>query len=82
VVTFLIGPGENPKKFILHKERVCYHSLVLEAAFSSKFVKGETQTYRIEDTSPGAFRLFTQWISREKLDLIQLRPDCDEDDEV
>jgi BTB/POZ domain len=72
VVTFLIGTGDTPKKFIMHKERVCYYSPVLNAAFNSTFIEGQTQTYRLEDTSPSAFRLFTQWIYGQKFDLIQL----------
>ena len=33
-VTFLIGPGDDPKKFVVHREIVCYHSPVLESALS------------------------------------------------
>jgi hypothetical protein len=33
----------------------------LNAAFNSSFVEGQTQTYRIDDTHPDAFRLFVQW---------------------
>jgi hypothetical protein len=55
IVTFLIGPGDSPKKFIVHKEHACHHSPILNAAFNGNFVEGQTQTYRIEDTSPGPF---------------------------
>lgn len=73
IVTFLIGPGDSPKKFIVHKEHTCYHSPVLDAAFNGDFIEGQTQTYRVEDTSTGAFRLFVQWLYRQELDLFQLR---------
>lgn len=73
IVTFLIGPGDSPKKLIVHKEHACYHSPVLDAAFNGDFIEGQTQTYRIEDTSPGAFRIFVQWLYRQELDLFQLR---------
>jgi hypothetical protein len=73
MVTFLVGPGDAPKKFIIHKERVCHHSPVLKAAFNGNFIEGETQTYRVEDTSPGAFRMFTRWVYDQDLDLVQLK---------
>ncbi|KAE9381269.1 hypothetical protein N431DRAFT_490676 [Stipitochalara longipes BDJ] len=73
LVTFLVGPCCTPKKFIIHKERVCQRSLVLKAALNGNFIEGQTQTYRFEDTSPGAFRLFAQWIYEQKLDLYQLK---------
>jgi hypothetical protein len=33
---------------------------VLEAAFNSEFVEGQTQTYRLEDATERAFRLLVQ----------------------
>jgi hypothetical protein len=81
IVTFLIGPGDSPKKFIVHKEPACYHSPILDAAFNGNFVEGQTQTYRIEDTSPEAFRFFVQWLYRQELDLFQLKSLAVEEDE-
>jgi hypothetical protein len=82
IVTFLIGPGDSPKKFIVHKEHACHHSPILNAAFNGNFVEGQTQTYRIEDTSPGAFQFFVQWLYRQEVDLFQLRNfDTTEEDE-
>ncbi|PVH85698.1 hypothetical protein DL98DRAFT_650671 [Cadophora sp. DSE1049] len=70
-VTFLIGPDNDIMKFIVHKEFACYHSSVVRAAFSSNFVDGQTQTYRIEDTSAGAFRLLVQWLYTQRLKIVQ-----------
>jgi hypothetical protein len=71
MVTVLVGP--SAQKFLIHKERVCHHSQVLKAAFNGNFIEGQTQTYRIEDTSPGGFRIFTRWIYDQDLDLFQLK---------
>jgi hypothetical protein len=68
-VTFCIGKGDNVKKFVVHKEFACRYSPVLKKAFSSGFVEGQTQTYKLEDTTEFAFRFLTQWFYREKLDL-------------
>jgi hypothetical protein len=38
-------------------------------------VEGQTQTYRIDDTSVDAFRLFAQQLYGQELDLFQLRGD-------
>jgi hypothetical protein len=70
-VTFLIGPDE--KKFIVHKEFACHYSPVLNAAFNSQFIEGQTQTYRLEDTTEGTFRLFLQWLYYQQLELLQLQ---------
>jgi hypothetical protein len=70
IVTFLIGPDPSPTKFIVHKEIACYHSKVFNAAFNSEFIEGQTQTYRLEDTSEEAFRLLVQWLYAQKLDLL------------
>ena len=50
-------------------EFVCYYSPALRAAFNSSFVEGQTQTYRLEDISTNAFRLFVQWLYSQKIDL-------------
>jgi hypothetical protein len=72
-VTFLIGPDE--KKFIVHKEFACHYSQVLNAAFNSQFIEGQTQTYRLKDTTEGTFRLFVQWLYYQQLELLQLQGD-------
>jgi hypothetical protein len=72
MVTFLIGPEPSPKKFIVHKEIACRHSGVFDAAFNSEFIEGQTQTYRLEDTSEEVFRMLVQWMYGKQLDLISL----------
>ncbi|TVY32908.1 hypothetical protein LOCC1_G007719 [Lachnellula occidentalis] len=70
LVTFLIGPENvdvKPKTFIVHKEIACYHSPVLNAAFNSDFIEGQTQTYTLDDISEGAFKLLVQWLYSQKL---------------
>ncbi|KAH8770264.1 hypothetical protein BGZ57DRAFT_929280 [Hyaloscypha finlandica] len=37
VATLLIGSGDNPQKFTLHKDYICYYSAILNAAFNGKF---------------------------------------------
>jgi len=41
---------------------------VLEAAFKSSFIEGETQTYRLDDTTPEAFALFVKWLYIQMLE--------------
>jgi hypothetical protein len=73
LVTFIVGKEGETVKFTAHKEVVYYHSTVLEAAFNSNFIEGQTQTYRLEDTSEDVFKLFMQWIYSQKLVLSALR---------
>ena len=70
-VTFLIGPEPNPAKFVVRREFACYHSKVLNTAFNSNFIEGQTQTYRLEDTTPGTFKLLVQWLYMQKLKISQ-----------
>jgi len=64
-VTFLIGHDED--KFEIHKCFACYHSPVLDRAFASSFIEGQTQTYRLEDTTSAAFGIVTHWLYSQTL---------------
>ncbi|KAG4443032.1 hypothetical protein IFR05_001486 [Cadophora sp. M221] len=74
IVTFLVGPGPQRTEFVIHKEVVCHHSEVLAAVFNSNFAEGQTQKYRLNDTTERAFKLFTQWLYSQKLMLTQTHP--------
>jgi hypothetical protein len=82
LVTFIIGKKEKTTKFIIHKEVVCFHSKVLDAAFNSNFIKGQTLEYYLDDTSPGVFKLFMQWLYSQKLVLLALTDPVREDMEI
>ncbi|KAI9053510.1 hypothetical protein LZ554_002465 [Drepanopeziza brunnea f. sp. 'monogermtubi'] len=83
LVTFVVGPDPDPVEFLVHKEVICHHSKVLKAAFNGTFLEGQSQMYRLDDTTQGAFRLFTQWIYSQKLNIAQTRPgSVDEDNEA
>jgi hypothetical protein len=72
MVTFLVGEGDKEKKFIVHKEFACHYSPTLKAAFSSGFLEGQTQTYRLRDTTQGAVQFLLQWFYKQRLDVLQL----------
>jgi hypothetical protein len=78
-VTFIIGKEEKTTKFMINKEVVCFHSKVLDAAFNSNFIEGQTLENYLDDTSPGAFKLFMQWLYSQKLVLSALRNPVSED---
>ncbi|PVH85686.1 hypothetical protein DL98DRAFT_605275 [Cadophora sp. DSE1049] len=80
LVTFIVGPDPNPTEFLIHKEVVFQQSEVLAAAFNSGFKDGQTQTYRIEDTTVRAFRLFMQWLYSHNLTGLQVDPDYEYDE--
>ncbi|KAH7417490.1 hypothetical protein BKA64DRAFT_636848 [Cadophora sp. MPI-SDFR-AT-0126] len=62
--------GKSKEKFIVHKEFACHYSPVLDAAFKSDFVEGQTQEYRFEDSSVEAVRLLVHWFYTQMLDII------------
>ena len=44
-------------------------------------MEGETQTYRLEDINPSAFRLLVQWFYHEKFDVFKQDDlDCPDDE--
>ncbi|TVY41602.1 hypothetical protein LOCC1_G007766 [Lachnellula occidentalis] len=65
LVTFKIGPDLT--EFVVHKEFACHYSPVLKAAFESEFIEGQTQTYTLDDTTEGAFRMLVQWLYTQKV---------------
>lgn len=63
LVTFLVGKEPNVKKLVLHKESACFFSVVLNRAFNPPAsVGGQTQEYRLGDTSEVAVKFLVQWI--------------------
>jgi hypothetical protein len=60
------------KSFLVHKDFVCFYSPVLKVAFSSEYIEGQTQTYRLEDTTEDVVRLLVHWLYTRKLDIHQL----------
>ncbi|KAF8865994.1 hypothetical protein BDZ45DRAFT_735942 [Acephala macrosclerotiorum] len=81
-VKFLIGNDPSPKPFVVHKEHACYYSPVLDAAFNSGFVEGQTQTYTLDDVSPRAFRILVRWLYTQALDVsIEQYEEAEDDDD-
>jgi hypothetical protein len=69
--------GDSGEAFTVHKEFACHYSPVLKAAFNSNFVEGQTQTYRLQETTERAVRLLVQWFYTQKLDIFV--PESEED---
>jgi hypothetical protein len=57
---------DQVKNILVEVEHACHHSPVLEAAFTSSFIEGQTQEYQLEDTNPKIFRLLVQWFYNQK----------------
>lgn len=70
LVTLLVD--QDTEKFVVHNELACHYTPVLKAAFESNFIEGQTQTYKLQDTTKGAVRLLVQWLYPQKLDTIEL----------
>jgi len=56
----VITPSADTKTFRIHKNFICYYSPFFDAAFNGKFVEGETQSMKLEDTCAEAFGGFCQ----------------------
>ncbi|KAE8446884.1 hypothetical protein EG329_011515 [Mollisiaceae sp. DMI_Dod_QoI] len=73
LVTLFAGNGAE--KFVVHKDFACHYSPVFQAAFSSQFVEGQTQEYRLKDTTAEAIRLLVNWFYTQKVEVRQLGPE-------
>jgi hypothetical protein len=60
--------GDSNEAFTVHKEFACHYSPVLKTAFNSNFIEGQTQTYRLQETTERAVRLLVPWFYTQKLD--------------
>jgi hypothetical protein len=60
-VKFYIGEEGNDAEFIIHKEQIQL-SPVFQIAFNGGYMEGNTQTYRLTDTSEAVFRFMAQWL--------------------
>jgi hypothetical protein len=62
MVTILAGEGDNPAKFVVHKDFVCHYPPVFRAAFNSTFIEGQTQTYHLKDSREKVVGLLVEWV--------------------
>ncbi|KAM3077620.1 hypothetical protein ACMFMG_006951 [Clarireedia jacksonii] len=70
LVTFIVGPRNAEKSFVVHKEFACYYSPVLQAVFHPGDDEGRTQTYRFqEDRHERTFKMLVQWFYTQSIDV-------------
>lgn len=62
MITIVAGEGDNPAKFVVHKDFVCHYSPVFRAAFNSAFIEGQTQTYHLKDSREKVVGLLVEWV--------------------
>lgn len=60
-------------EFLVHKDFACHYVASFDSVFNA--ANGHAKTFRLEDTTTGAFRLLVQWLYTQKLHLVQLRED-------
>ena len=58
---FTLYAGDSDEVLIVHREFASHYSPVLKAAVNSKFSEGQTQTYRLQETTDRAIRLLVHW---------------------
>ncbi|KAL2072757.1 hypothetical protein VTL71DRAFT_12100 [Oculimacula yallundae] len=71
-VTLIAGKGSEEVEFVVHKEFVCHHCAVLEAAFKSNFIEGRTQTYRFPEVNGPVIQKLVQWFYSQDINIQSL----------
>ncbi|KAH6875204.1 hypothetical protein BKA58DRAFT_409709 [Alternaria rosae] len=64
IVTVFIGPKK--KRYIVHKDVICYHSEYFRAAFNGRWKEFE-EGVTLEDVEVKVFNLFVHWLYAKKL---------------
>ncbi|KAH8745771.1 hypothetical protein BGZ57DRAFT_1011378 [Hyaloscypha finlandica] len=54
-------PGPQPPKFVIHKNKICYHSPFFSAAFNSNFIEGMSQEMTL-NVNLKAFGIIANWM--------------------
>ena len=57
MITLYAGDKQDSKSFLVHSSFAVHYSPVLKAAFSSDFVEGKTQEYRLDEESEEVVQL-------------------------
>ncbi|TVY59623.1 hypothetical protein LSUE1_G009222 [Lachnellula suecica] len=58
---------DEMKKFLVHKEFICYHSPFFDVAFNGKFQEGISRVLNLEHTAPRTFAMFVEWLYSQKV---------------
>jgi hypothetical protein len=68
LVTITAGAGTNEKNFLIHKKFARHYSPIFATAFESKFIEGQTQTYKLDDVAGTVVQLLIQWLYTKRFD--------------
>ena len=67
MVTFVVGPENNQKTFLVHKHLASVYSPFFKAAFESPMVEGATQSMRLE-LSVSTFGALVHWLYTQEIE--------------
>jgi hypothetical protein len=67
-VTIIASCPPNEAKYIVHKNLICHYSPFFAAAFTGKFIEGETQTMRMEDVTSEIFGQLNHWLYTQTIE--------------
>ena len=69
--------GEEKRKFVLHEELLCKHSLFFAAAAKKEWNEGQDRTVALADDNSEIFDLYVQWLYLSKI--LSRKPTTNED---
>ncbi len=61
-VKLIVGPENDQKEFVIHKDLLCATSEFFQRAFSGRFTEGQTQEMRLPEDDPQVFSFFCDWL--------------------
>lgn len=84
MVKLYAGEDLEAEAYTVHKEWACNASPILDAAFNSDFLEGQTQTYRLEvaGIDGNVVKLLVSWIYTQTLELKSDEPDSGDSGDV
>jgi BTB/POZ domain len=69
-----LSEAAQERKFLIHKDFICYYSGFFAAAFNRSLMEGQSQTMTLDDIDPKTFGLLVDWlyIQRVEAEVIDL----------
>jgi hypothetical protein len=69
-----LSEAVQERKFLIHKDFICYYSEFFAAAFNGSFMEGQSQIMTFDNIDPKAFRLLVDWlyIQRFEVEVVDL----------
>ncbi|OAL36222.1 hypothetical protein AYO20_04380 [Fonsecaea nubica] len=62
IVKLVVGPEDDQREFVLHRDPLCASSKFFARAFAGEFIEGRTQEMKLPEEEAEIFAFFVDWL--------------------